>query len=55
VESYTGQFDEVFARRSDGGATGFLKTLGKGQVMVFGAALAANTLDDLDILHRMPK
>lgn len=53
VERYEGQFDEVFAYAQDGGVTGFVKTLGKGLVMVFGAALAANTLDDLDILHRM--
>ena len=53
VEAYAGQFDEVFATRSDGGATGFVQSLGKGRVMAFGAALPANTLDDLDILHRM--
>ncbi|NWG34665.1 MAG: beta-galactosidase [Chloroflexi bacterium] len=53
VERYTGTFDEIFASSSDGGATGFVKSLGEGKVMVFGAALAANTLEDLDILHRM--
>ncbi len=53
VESYTGQFDEVFATRRDGGVIGFIKSLGKGRVMMFGAALAANTLDDLDILRQM--
>jgi beta-galactosidase len=53
VEVYEGAFDEVFANRNDGGVTGFVKTLGRGQVMVFGAALAANTPDDLDILRRM--
>lgn len=53
VEVYEGAFAEVFANRSDGGVTGFVKPLGQGKVMMFGAALAANTLDDLDILHRM--
>jgi beta-galactosidase len=53
VERYEGTFDEVFATASDGGVTGFIQPLGKGQVMVFGAALAANTLEDLDILHQM--
>ncbi len=53
VESYTGEFDEVFSVRSNGGVTGFIKSLGRGQVMLFGAALAANTLDDLAVLHRM--
>jgi beta-galactosidase len=53
VERYEGTFEEVFATASDGGVTGFIQPLGKGQVMVFGAALAANTLEDLDILHQM--
>ncbi|MEP0807089.1 MAG: beta-galactosidase [Chloroflexota bacterium] len=53
VERYDGSFDEVFATASDGGVTGFVKTLGQGRVMVFGAALAANTLEDLDLLHKM--
>lgn len=53
VERYEGQINEVFATASDGGVTGFVKTLGKGKVMVFGAALAANTLEDLDILNQM--
>jgi len=48
-----GQFDEIFASASDGNATGFVKSLGAGRVMVFGAALAANTLEDLDILNQM--
>ncbi|GAB4491536.1 MAG: beta-galactosidase [Anaerolineales bacterium] len=55
VERYEGQFDEVFATASDGGVTGFVKTLGKGKAMLFGAALAANTLEDLDLLHQMAK
>lgn len=53
VERYEGQFDEVFATTSEAGVTGFIKSLGKGQAMVFGAALAANTLEDLDILNQM--
>ncbi len=53
VERYAGAFDEVFAARRDGGVTGFIKRLGSGLVMVLGAALAVNTLDDLGILHRM--
>lgn len=55
VERYAGQFDEVFASANDGGAIGFIKTLGNGKVMVFGASLAANTLDDLDILNQMAR
>lgn len=53
VESYTGQFDEVFARRANGETVGFIKTMGKGQVVFLGAALTANTLDDLDIVHQV--
>lgn len=52
IETYAGAFDEVFAMH-DGNVTGFVKALGAGQVMMLGAALAANTLDDLDIVHRM--
>lgn len=53
LETYTGDFDEVFATSAEGQAAGFIKQVGRGQVMVFGAALAANTLDDLNILHQM--
>ncbi|MCS6849442.1 MAG: beta-galactosidase [Anaerolineae bacterium] len=52
IETYAGAFDEVFATH-DGDVTGFVKVLGEGQAMMLGAALAANTLDDLDIFHRM--
>jgi beta-galactosidase len=53
VETYTGQFDEVFATRNDGEVVGFVKTVGKGKAMMFGAAMTVNHLDDLDIVHRM--
>ena len=53
LEIYTGDFDEIFATSTAGQPAGFIKKIGKGEVMVFGAALAANTLDDLDILHQM--
>ncbi|MCB9457528.1 MAG: beta-galactosidase [Anaerolineaceae bacterium] len=53
LEAYTGDFDEVFATAAGGEAVGFIKQIGKGEVMVFGAALATNTLDDLDVLHQM--
>lgn len=52
IETYTGAFDEVFATH-EGNTTGFVQSLGEGRVMMLGAALAANTLDDLDIVHRM--
>lgn len=53
VECYQGRFDEVFATTGDGSVTGFVQALGRGRVMVFGAALTASTLDDLDILRQM--
>lgn len=53
VESYKGEFDDVFATRTDGQVVGFVRQLGRGQVMMLGAALAANTLDDLNILQQM--
>lgn len=37
----------------NGMTAGFIKHMGPGRVMVFGAALAANTLDDLDVVHQM--
>ena len=53
LESYTGQFDQVFATRPNGDCVGFVQTIGQGQLMMLAAALAANTLDDLDILAQM--
>jgi len=52
-ETYSGAFDEVFATSAEGQTVGFIKSIGSGQVIVFGAALAANTPDDLDVLHQM--
>ncbi|HWQ05211.1 MAG TPA: beta-galactosidase [Longilinea sp.] len=53
LETYTGSFDEVFARGKGGEVAGFIKGMGKGKVMMLGAAFSANTLDDLDIVHQM--
>ncbi len=55
LESYTGNFDEVFATRANGEAVGFIKTLGKGKIIWLGAALPANTLGDLDIVRQMAR
>lgn len=52
VETYRGAFDQVFATRQ-GETVGFIQHLGKGQALVFGAALEADTLEDIDLLHRM--
>jgi beta-galactosidase len=53
VESYNGQFDEVFARRETGEVVGFIQHLGKGKVMVLGAAMPVHKLDELDIFRQM--
>jgi beta-galactosidase len=53
LETYTGKFDEVFATDETGNVAGFIKRIGNGKVMMFGAAMAANTLDDLDVVHQM--
>jgi beta-galactosidase len=53
VETYTGEWDEVFATRDNGGVVGFIHTLGQGQVMLFGAAFDIVTLADLDIVQQM--
>jgi beta-galactosidase len=53
AQSYAGRFDEVFASRKNGETTGFIQALGMGRVLVLGAALTANTLDDLDVFDQM--
>lgn len=53
VESFTGQFDKVLARRTTRETVGFSQTVGQGKVIMLAAALTANTLDDLDIVHQM--
>lgn len=53
LESYTGQFTEIFASQPNGACVGFIQNVGQGQLMMLGAALAANTLDDLDIVTQM--
>jgi beta-galactosidase len=52
-ETYTGDLGTVFATSATGEPVGFIKSVGAGRVMMLGAALAANTLEDLDILHQM--
>lgn len=53
LETYSGAFDEIFARSADGETVGFIRRIGAGQVMMLGAAFAANTLDDLSVLDQM--
>jgi beta-galactosidase len=53
VECYSGDFDEVIATDQEGATVGFLKQVGKGKVILFGAAFPANTLEDVDLVHQM--
>ncbi|MCB8978517.1 MAG: beta-galactosidase [Ardenticatenaceae bacterium] len=53
VESYSGNFAEVLATRANGKTVGFVQAVGRGSVLFFGAALSADTLEDLDIVHQM--
>ncbi len=52
VETYAGDFAEVWATYA-GAPVGFTQRLGQGTVMLLGAALAANTLEDLDIVEQI--
>jgi beta-galactosidase len=53
VETYTGTFDETFAWLDNGDVVGFTKSVGKGKVMLFGAAMIPVTLEDVDVVHLM--
>ncbi len=52
LETYSGEFDEVFATREKQ-AVGFIKGMGAGQIMMFGAAMTVDALADLDVFHQM--
>jgi beta-galactosidase len=53
IERYAGDLGEVFATTEDGSAVGFIKTLGRGRVLVLGAAPLERTLAERDILKQM--
>ena len=50
METYPGEFDEIFATDENDETVGFIKAIGKGKVLVLGAAMAINTLDELKIV-----
>jgi beta-galactosidase len=52
-ERYQGEFGEVIATTLEGETVGFIQPLGKGRALVFGAAMTAHTLEDLDVFERM--
>ncbi len=53
LETYTGAFEVVFATSAAGATAGFTQRLGQGLALMFGAAVPANTLDDLDLVNQM--
>jgi beta-galactosidase len=53
LETYSGDFDEVFAQSENGEPAGFVKHSGQGLALVFGAAMTACTLDDIGIVDEM--
>jgi beta-galactosidase len=53
VETYHGDFDEILATDENNDIVGFLKEVGKGKVLVLGAAMPINTLDELKILNQL--
>jgi beta-galactosidase len=53
METYTGNFGEVIATSQKGAICGFIQPVGEGKVLVFGATIPANTLQDLDLIHQM--
>lgn len=53
LETYAGDFDEVFATTAEGEAVGFVQRVGAGQVMMFGAAMTADVPEDLGIFAQM--
>jgi len=54
LETYAGaEFDEVFASSAEGETVGFVKSLGRGRVMMLGAALPISALEDLNVLDQM--
>lgn len=54
IESYSGDFDAVFARRGDA-VVGFRRALGAGCVLLLGAALSVDTREDLAIITQLAR
>lgn len=52
VETYTGAFERVIATCA-GETVGFVQPVGRGEVVMLGAAFAANTLAELDVFDRL--
>ena len=53
LETYTGEFDEIFATTPDNRTVGFIQSIGEGKVLFLGASLSITSLDDLDFLEQI--
>ena len=53
LETYTGEFVDVFATRDRGEVVGFIKALGAGEALVLGAGLTTGAVEDLDLFDRL--
>jgi beta-galactosidase len=53
LETYTGEFDEIFATTHDHRTVGFIQSIGSGKVLFLGASISITSLDDVDLLEQM--
>jgi len=53
IEKYKGDFSEVFAHDDKNEAIGFMKTLGKGKVIMLGASMPIVSLIELDLFEQV--
>jgi beta-galactosidase len=53
LETYTGEFDEIFATTADNRTIGFIQSIGSGKVLLLGASLSITSLDDVDLVEQM--
>ena len=53
LETYTGEFDEIFATTADNRTIGFIQSIGSGKVLLLGASLSITSLDEVDLLEQM--
>jgi len=53
LETYSGEFDEIFATTLDNRTVGFIQSIGIGKVLFLGASFAIRCLEDADLLEQM--
>ncbi len=53
IEKYQGDFDEVFAYDAENDIIGFMKSLGKGKIILLGASMPIVSLIELDLFEQI--